>query len=98
MQGINRLLRQGMFLAGSLLLGSTLVFAAATKPQFAPRGGLDCNGLSQIQKPIKINLVCADFINPFGTGDERRGEDNGVYIGHDETKPRFLLDRSPVGK
>jgi hypothetical protein len=55
-------------------------------------GGLDCNGLSPIQRAVK-HLQCAD---PRGS-DEGRFEDNGHYIGHDEPSVRFLSDRPGSG-
>src|SRR5262245_48376670 len=59
----------------------TIVAPAAT---FAARGGLDCNGFSNIQRPVRITDTCTDF-----RGDEGRGEDNGHYVGHDEPSVGF---------
>src|SRR5690242_12105645 len=56
-------------------------------------GGLDCNGLSPVQKPVKRVLQCAD---PRGS-DEGRFEDNGHYIGHDEPSVRFLSNQPGSG-
>src|SRR5689334_883117 len=56
-------------------------------------GGLDCNGLSPVQHPVKRVLQCAD---PRGT-DEGRFEDNGHYIGHDEPSVRFLSNQPGSG-
>jgi hypothetical protein len=56
-------------------------------------GGLDCNGLSPVQKPVKRVLQCAD---PRGS-DEGRFEDNGRYIGHDEPSVRFLSNQPGSG-
>lgn len=50
-----------------------------------PEGGLDCNGLSTIQRTIREDMVCADFTS----GSRSRGEDNGTYIGHDEPSIGF---------
>jgi hypothetical protein len=54
----------------------------------APRavGMLDCNGLSPIQRLVKISLMCAD---PHGSWGGRFYE-NGHYIGHDEPSVRFV--------
>ena len=49
-------------------------------------GGLDCNGLSPVQRPVKQGMMCAD---PRGS-DGGRFVDNGHYIGHDEPSVRFL--------
>jgi hypothetical protein len=76
---------RGMVLVGVAL--SLLISSKATPAQsFAPVGNLDCNGYSKIQKPIKINQVCADFTNGWGG----RGYDNGHYIGHDEPAVGFF--------
>ena len=90
-------LRLRMFLAALLLFGTTLCCVATTQAQFAPRGGLDCNGLSQIQKPIKAHDLCTDFRTPGGVGAEARGEDNGVYIGHDEPSIGFYSNAPRSG-
>jgi hypothetical protein len=92
-----RTLRSRMFLAALLLLGCPLFFVATTQAQFAPRGGLDCNGLSKIQKPIKAHDICTDFRTPGGVGAEARGEDNGVYIGHDEPSVGFYSNARHSG-
>jgi len=52
--------------------------------QFLARGGLDCHGLSRIQKPLKADDICADPRN-----GKDRAEDNGVYVGHDEPSIGF---------
>ena len=56
-------------------------------------GGLDCNGLSPIQHPVKRVIQCAD---PRGS-DEGRFEDNGRYIGHDEPSVRFVSNAAWFG-
>jgi hypothetical protein len=58
---------------------------------FAPQGGLDCNGLSPIQRPFKSTMICADF----HFGNQARGEDNDRYIGHDEPSIGFF-SQSPA--
>src|SRR5579885_201791 len=50
-----------------------------------PIGNLDCNGFSQVQKPIKTAQVCSDF----KLGYDDRGFDNGHYVGHDEPAVQF---------
>jgi hypothetical protein len=56
-------------------------------------GGLDCNGLSPIQRPVKADLACADPRGPRGG----RFSENGHYIGHDEPSLRFLSSRPGSG-
>ena len=56
-------------------------------------GGLDCNGLSPVQHPVKRVIQCAD---PRGS-DGGRFEDNGRYIGHDEPSVRFLSNQPGSG-
>ena len=67
-----------------VVLVAALVLAlsspAVQAQSFATVGNLDCNGYSQIQQPLKTQLVCADFISDY----DQRGYDNGHYIGHDE--------------
>jgi hypothetical protein len=70
--------------------GFVLVQHAAA--QFPPKGSLDCNGLSAIQKPLRAHDTCADFRT-----DEGRGEDNGVYIGHDEPSIGFYSNAPDSG-
>ena len=74
-----------LFLA-TLLSGVALLFPASSSAQFAAAGNLDCNGLSQIQKPLKTLNVCAD---PRGLEGYGRFYENGKYIGHDEPSIGF---------
>jgi hypothetical protein len=60
--------------------------AAVQAQSFAPVGNLDCNGYSQIQQPLKTQLICADFISDY----DQRGYDNSHYIGHDEPSIGFI--------
>ncbi|MCW2492653.1 MAG: hypothetical protein JWN47_2017 [Frankiales bacterium] len=59
----------------------------------APVGLLDCNGLSPIQRTVKVTGACSD---PRGY-EGGRFYDNGHYIGHDEPIVRFLSNRSGSG-
>jgi hypothetical protein len=63
----------------------------------APRaiGGLDCNGLSPIQRPVKTTMVCADPRNP--TSDDGRLSEHGKYIGHDEPDLNFASSKPGSG-
>jgi hypothetical protein len=75
---------RGTFLlvvALSLLLSSP----ASQAQSFNPTGGLDCNGFSKIQKPLRPQDSCTDFFSEYG-----RGYDNGHYIGHDEPSIGFI--------
>ena len=56
-------------------------------------GGLDCNGLSPIQRPVKSSIPCLD---PRGPGNSRF-EDNEHYIGHDEPSVRFISNQPGSG-
>jgi hypothetical protein len=51
------------------------------------RGGLDCNGFSPIQQPMRPHDMCTDFRD---VDEHGRGYDNGHYIGHDEPTTQFL--------
>ncbi len=57
-------------------------------------GGLDCNGLSPIQRPFKNGIMCAD---PRG-GDGGRFVENGHYIGHDEPSFRLISNLKGSGR
>jgi hypothetical protein len=59
----------------------------------APYGGLDCNGLSKAQLPMKLTMSCADVR---GIGGERF-EESGRYVGHDEPSVRFVSNRPGSG-
>jgi hypothetical protein len=70
-----------------------LLFPLFSMAQFAPVGGLDCNGLSKVQKPLLRTNLCSD---PRGfKGD--RFEDNDVYVGHDEPSVGFYSDAPRSG-
>ena len=58
-------------------------------------GGLDCNGLSPIQHPVKADMACADPRGPSIWGG--RFSENGHYIGHDEPSMRFVSSRPGSG-
>lgn len=71
-------------LATLMVLASMGFFVQRAEAQFPAVGSLDCNGLSKIQKPLRPTDSCTDFRTAEG-----RGEDNGVYIGHDEPSIGF---------
>ncbi|MBV8445729.1 MAG: hypothetical protein JOZ92_07425, partial [Candidatus Dormibacteraeota bacterium] len=57
-----------------------------------PQNDLDCNGWSNTYKPISpgFRMRCTDPINPQpGEYGNKRFEDNGHYVGHDEPTVRF---------
>ena len=104
MKGILR--SKSMFVLAGLLMVAALLIpfavnstsasraqAAAASYNFAPTGGLDCNGYSKIQKPIKTYQACAD---PKGY-DGGRFYDNGHYIGHDEPSAQFYSNSPGSG-
>jgi hypothetical protein len=74
-----------LFLVGSAL---TLLILSPPSPgqSFKSVGGLDCNGHSLVQKPLRPQDSCTDFKGPYG----KRGYDNGYYIGHDEPSMGFI--------
>jgi hypothetical protein len=76
---------RGMFLVHAAL--SLFIFSPASQAQsFKSVGGLDCNGHSKIQKPLRPQDSCTDFHDEYG----RRGYDNGHYVGHDEPSVGFI--------
>jgi hypothetical protein len=68
-----------------LLFSASVLFPLHSAAQFAPVGGLDCNGFSKIQKPLRPQDSCADPKGLWGG----RFYDNGHYIGHDEPSIGF---------
>jgi hypothetical protein len=52
--------------------------------------GLDCNGYSLVQTPIKLGLPCTDI----ASNDDEGFLDNGHYVGHDEADGGFF-SRTP---
>jgi hypothetical protein len=58
-------------------------------------GGLDCNGLSPIQHPIRANLACADVHD--ASESDGRFEENDTYIGHDEPDLNFVSNAPGSG-
>ena len=82
--------------AQSLAATATVSTASAGRPPAVrPNavGGLDCNGLSPIQRPVKNGFMCADPRGLYGG----RFYENGHYIGHDEPSVRFLSGRRGSG-
>lgn len=78
-----------------IMLGLPLAHAQAASTSaanFPARGGLDCNGYSKIQKPVRYN-ICADIKGR----DNGRGEDNEHYIGHDEPGVGFFSNARGSG-
>jgi hypothetical protein len=82
---------QALVPAASASTARPAVIPGHTKPR--PVGMLDCNGLSPIQRPAKLGLMCADPRGPWGG----RFYENGHYIGHDEPSVRFLSNRRGSG-
>jgi hypothetical protein len=57
------------------------------------RGGLDCNGFSPIQKPVRRGMACTEI-----AANTMHGfEDNGHYIGHDEPAAEFFSSKAGSG-
>ena len=78
--------------------GSPQTAKAWTKPNAI--GGLDCNGVSPIQKTVN-NKVCTDIKGINGVNNSNtwggRFYDNGRYIGHDEPIVRYFSGRTGSG-
>jgi hypothetical protein len=75
--------------------------AVATVAKYVPaaRGGLDCNGFSPVQKPVRLNW-CTDVRGSkkdTPNTDDGRFYDNGHYIGHDEPDMAFTSSASGSG-
>jgi hypothetical protein len=87
----------GVLVVWLALLVPAISSASSGSPRSVVRpravGGLDCNGLSPIQRPARVGMMCAD---PRGS-DAGRFEENGHYIGHDEPSMRFLSSQPGSG-
>src|SRR5215467_10096579 len=67
--------------------------AAAAGAHLNARGGLDCNGYSLIQKPVRRGMDCTEI----ASNGEYGFEDNGHYIGHDEPATEFFSTKPGSG-
>src|SRR6266699_4817021 len=57
------------------------------------RGGLDCNGFSPIQKPVRHGMACTEI-----AANTMHGfEDNGHYIGHGGPAAEFFSSKAGSG-
>jgi hypothetical protein len=70
-----------------------LAHAASVSQSFPATGGLDCNGYSKVQKTVKPDMLCTDFVGY----DQGRGYDNGYYVGHDEPTINFFSNSPGSG-
>jgi hypothetical protein len=88
-----------------VVCGVALVGGAAAQANgtVAPHklGTLDCNLLSKIQTPVKIDNACTDIRALPGVDNEYSWGghfyDNGRYIGHDEPDLRFISPTAGSG-
>src|SRR5689334_2762009 len=81
-------------IAGLIGFGGTAPAATSAAQWHAnPRGNLDCNGWSPVQKLFR-QLHCVEI-----TGNEPNGlfEDNGHYVGHDEPANEFFSTKKGSG-
>ncbi len=78
-------------------LGPGPVSAAtkAAKPSVHPNatGGLDCNGYSLVQKPVRPGMMCTEI----AANSDEGFIDNGHYIGHDEPAAEFFSNKHGSG-
>ena len=81
--------------ASALAVFVLVAFPAVAHAGVAPNrvGGIDCNGLSPIQAPVRATAACADLHGTWGG----RFYDNGHYIGHDEPAIRFISNTPGSG-
>jgi len=76
-------------------LGPASVNAATTHAQqhVNTTGGLDCNGHSLIQKPVRPGMLCTEI----ASNSEYGYIDNGHYVGHDEPATEFFSNKPGSG-
>src|SRR5215471_10634065 len=83
---VGELMRKVAFLGALALvmalisLGPGPVRATVRAQHVNSVGGLDCNGFSLIQKPVRRGMLCTEI----AANSEYGFKDNGHYIGHDE--------------
>jgi hypothetical protein len=78
---------------GLLSIGTAAGAPKSTNWRPAPTGGLDCNGFSPVQRPVKQGLPCTEI----AANDEEGFEDNGHYVGHDEADIGFFSTKHGSG-
>ena len=66
--------------------------AAHPVPHANPRGGLDCNGFSPLQKTFRY-MLCTEI----AANDDEGFLDNGHYVGHDEPDIGFYSNKHGSG-
>jgi hypothetical protein len=96
---VGELMRKVAFLgalalvAALISLGSGPVRATARAQHVNSVGGLDCNGFSLIQKPVRRGMLCTEI-----AANTMHGfEDNGNYVGHDEPAAEFFSSKRGSG-
>jgi len=67
--------------------------AADASQQVNSAGGLDCNGYSLIQEPVRRGMDCTEI----ASNSEYGFDDNGHYIGHDEPAAEFFSSKPGSG-
>ena len=82
-----------VLVAALISLGSAPVRAVTRAQHVNSAGGLDCNGYSLIQKPVRRGMDCTEI----AANDEHGFEDNGRYIGHDEPAAEFFSSKAGSG-
>ena len=79
------------------LAATTAKVSASTSVNAAPRGELDCNGFSPVQKPLRRRAECTDIVVSWVSDNSNtwggRFYDNGHYIGHDEPDTTYHSKR-----
>lgn len=72
--------------AGALPAAAQSSAAGQVQEHVSAQGGLDCNGYSLIQKPVRRGMDCTEI----AANSEYGFDDNGHYIGHDEPATKFF--------
>jgi hypothetical protein len=88
-------MRRLVVLAGLVVVAGLAAGPGVARADWHPRavGGLDCNGFSPVQRPVKANLPCVEV----AANGPQGFEDNGHYVGHDESDIGWFSGRPGSG-
>jgi hypothetical protein len=87
--------------AGAFSIMAPASSGATTRLMPKATGGLDCNGLSPIQRSVRVTMACTDIKGIVGVSNANTSDghflDNGRYIGHDEPDMTVLSGKPGSG-
>jgi hypothetical protein len=81
------------FMVGAAPAAAHSGAAGPVQEHVSAQGGLDCNGYSPLQKPVRRGMDCTEI----ASNSEYGFKDNGHYIGHDEPATEFFSNKAGSG-